>query len=259
MSSAVIPDDNLEPDFLDRLQEEENTASQQTSSRNESGQRRIRQTDMGDGTFVEEPDYASFATGRKLLRDSVYKGADLSQRRKVIIANIAKTKYSQYSEQRSLKMAADEYNQMVQVMYGKLRVQMSDLDPARLRLLAEQEVLKAQGSLKTNAQALGKQFAKQGLQKGVKYVGNAVFMGLGSLLSFLLFDNRGRLILALFCLCFTFLAVDVWQTFASEDKWRTITESAQLINCAGGTEEDKIAKCLIDQKIEEYSQSPEPE
>lgn len=241
MSSAVYPDDNLEPDFLDQLDEE-------------SAQ---------PNTVNQDANPTSFAAGRKLLRDSVYKGANLEIRRKSIIANIAKSKYSQYSEQRSLRMAASEYDQMVQLAYAKIRGEMPDLDAAQARLLAEQEVLKAQGTLKTNAQALaskGGKLAKKGFEKGVKYVGNILLPGLGSVLHFFIFNKIGRIIIVLICLCCFFLIIEVWQTFASEDKWNSIRESANLVSCAGGTDNDKLAKCLFDQKIEEYSlQEPTPE
>ena len=265
MSSAVIPDTKSIGEFDDFP-----GSSTPATDSNSKGQTRIRQTDMGDGTFNETtenvpPDNrnkSSFATGRKLLRDSVFKGADLNLRRKAIIANIAKTKYSQYSDQRSLKMASADYNQMVLSSFSMYRARMPDLDSQQLRLLAEQDVLKSQGSFKTNAQALASQggkLAKKGLEKAITAGGNLVLPGLGTVLHFFAFTKLGRILILALCLCCSFLAFEVWQTFASEDKWKTISESANLVHCAGGTEQSAIAKCLFEQKIEEYSQSPDPE
>lgn len=247
MSSAVIPDQNVEENFPEN-------------------------PEMNPADNV--PQSSTFQQGRKTLRKSVAQGASLSLQRRLFVGKIAAKKEG--DKGRAYASALREYNALVRQTAAKIQGQNPTLSPSEARFQAEREVLSKPNylNLLTNNKfvgAAGSKAKKAGIKAAQKAALSIPFVG--PLLSFLLgkkwfqkiFFSAGLLVVLMLCcvccLCM-FLIFQMYQTFTSENKVDLFVQSAQLINCAGLPEDiqnpstedmTKLTKCLVDQKVEEYS------
>lgn len=254
MSSAVIPDQNVEENFPDNSQ--------------------MNPAD-------EAPQSSNFRQGQKTLRKSVSQGANLSLQRRLFVGKIAAKKEG--DKGRAYASALREYNTLVRQTAIKIQGQNPTISPSEARFQAEQEVLSKPNYLNLLTSnklvgAAGSKAKKLGVKAAQKAALSIPFIG--PFLSFLLGKkwfqkivfSAGLLVVLMFCcvccLCM-FIIFQMYQTSTSENKVDLFIQSAQLINCAGlpddvqnpSTEDmTKLTKCMVDQKDEEYSDAePEPE
>lgn len=251
MSSAVIPDENIERDYLN---------DQQIS---------------GDGNDPALSDrIESLRTGRKKLRTSVSNGADNSERRERLLSNIAAAKGDTFTPKAARRMAENEYEQLIQEATIRIREQQPNLDLEEVQILAEEQVLSGvdlQNKVRTGVVGRvkqGKDLIKKGrnvakLAKVAKLSNPAGWAWLigGEVLS----DPKKRkaLITAVIflCLCcFGCIAFIFTQVGASENKVDSVFRSANLLYEAGTGDIPGLIDATLDIKSEEYaSQEPTPE
>jgi len=249
MSSTVIPDENVEPDF-----------------------------DLNQGVSETTPGIGQtdFQRGKKTLRGAVKQGAGLAIKRKLYIDRIASKVGGDKDRARST--AQRDYSKLIRETSFKIQSQNPELSIQEAKLQAEEEVLSKPNYINLIA---GNKFANAATKK-TKQVAIAAAQKtalaipiIGVVLSFLIgkewFRKYGAIVLGLMCCCCCLMWLFIFSKLQSitSDAQSAFEESAQLISCAGlpadiqkptSEEAFKIFSCAFEQKNQEYSSSdPIPE
>ncbi|CAG1022743.1 hypothetical protein DOJK_01864 [Patescibacteria group bacterium] len=226
-----------------------------------------------------EPEFLSrLDQGRETLRGVVDHKTDYISQADEMISKIADAKYPVLRPAVRRRLAQRDFDVVKERIKQQIANDSPNADEAALEDLALMEMTSGRVTMKDflavsggvggrlaakaeEAKDIAKEKAKQMAKKATKRVAKVALNAIpvvGNLIYFLLFTGIGRILLiaALMCICFLFF--QVYQAFAGEDKLKSITDSASLVWCAGGTDEAKLLECLLEQKGSEYLNSEVP-
>jgi hypothetical protein len=244
MSSSVIPDQSVDPNFME-----------------------------------DSAGPSDFQQGQKILKKARQQGAIDSAKREEYISKLAKQK-TDLNPATAKNAAIREYSRLVQLAAIKIQKQYPEMTLAEAKIQGELEVLSKPNYIKMMGDQAGKAVNKakqqsykvaQTAAKSIPFIGWILSFLLGKKWFQQLLEGGLKILLALVCcvccLCFL-LFMQMIQSFTSDNK-EAIFQSANLISCAGlpkdiqnpnSEESKKILECMYNQKVDEYSEAdPKPD